>query len=120
NAFRREYVELGRLGGQEFRRRFIRIYLAYTAFQRKVSREPMTMGRIEPEAFRKANRFTMRLWSFLGSSTQAVLLIVMLALGRLDLYFWGMIVVLNVGMAALFLAQSAVDFRVKSAAAASK
>ncbi|MHB8055287.1 MAG: CDP-alcohol phosphatidyltransferase family protein, partial [Candidatus Aminicenantales bacterium] len=46
NAFRREYVELGRLGGQEFRRRFIRIYLAYTAFQRKVSREPMTMGRI--------------------------------------------------------------------------
>jgi hypothetical protein len=118
NAFRREYVELGRRGGQELKRKFIRIYLGYTAFQMKISRDPMTMGPIEPETFRKANRFTMRLWTFLGSSTQAVLLIVMLALGRLDLYFWAMIVVLNAGMIALFLAQSALDFRVKSAAAA--
>jgi len=118
SAFRREYVELGRRGGQKLRRRFIRLYLGYTAFQLKISRDPATLVSIEPEAFRKANRFTMRLWSFLGSSTQAVLLIVMLVLGRLDLYFWAMIVALNAVMVALFLAQSALDLRLKLRAAA--
>jgi len=118
NAFRREYVELGRRGGQELRRRFIRLYLGYTAFQMKISRDPMTLGPVEPETFRKANRFTMRLWTFLGSSTQAILLMAALLVRRLDLYFWAMIVVLNAGMFALFLGQAALDLRVKSVAAA--
>jgi hypothetical protein len=120
NAFRREYIELGRRGGQELRRRFIRMYLAYTAFQLKMTRDPMAMGPIETETFRKANRIILRLWTFLGSSTQAFLLIVALLLGRLDLYFWAMIVVLNVIMAGLFAVQSALDFRLKNAAAVSK
>ncbi len=118
NAFRREYVELGRRGGQELRRKLIRLYLAYIAFQMKISRDPMTLGPIESEAFRKANRFTMRLWTFLGSSTQAVMLTAALLARRLDLYFWTMIVVLNAAMFALFLAQAALDLRVKSVAAA--
>ncbi|MCX6565821.1 MAG: CDP-alcohol phosphatidyltransferase family protein [Candidatus Aminicenantes bacterium] len=118
NAFRREYVELGRRGGQGLRRWFIRLYLGYMAFQMKISRDPMTLGPIEPETFRKANQFTMRLWTFLGSSTQAVLLMAALLARRLDLYFWTMIVVLNAGMFALFLAQAALDLRVKFVAAA--
>lgn len=118
NAFRREYVELGRRGGQELRRKLIRLYLAYIAFQMKISRDPMTLGPIESEAFRKANRLTMRLWTFLGSSTQAVMLAAALLARRLDLYFWAMIVVLNAAMFALFLAQAALDLRVKSVAAA--
>jgi|ADurb_H2B_02_Slu_FD_contig_81_751401_length_7759_multi_3_in_0_out_0_9 Phosphatidylglycerophosphate synthase len=117
NAFRREYVELGRRGGQELRRKFIRLYLAYIAFQMKISRDPMTLGPVEPEIFRKTNRLAMRLWTFLGSSTQAVLLMIALLGGRLLLYYWAMIVVLNGMMFALFLGQSAVDLKVRSLAA---
>lgn len=117
NAFRREYVELGRRGGQELRRKFIRLYLAYIAFQMKISRDPMTLGPVESEIFRKTNRLAMRLWTFLGSSTQAVLLMTALLCGRLDLYFGAMIIVLNGMMFALFLGQSAVDLKVKSRAA---
>ena len=115
NAFRREYVELGRRGGQELRRRFIRMYLAYTAFQLKMTRDPMAMGPIDPDTFRKANRVIMRFWTFLGSSTQAILLIIALLLGRLDGYFWAMIGVLNLIMIGLFAAQSVLDVRLKSA-----
>ncbi|NMD09870.1 MAG: hypothetical protein GYA74_01705 [Acidobacteria bacterium] len=117
NAFRREYVELGRRGGQELRRKFIRLYLAYIAFQMKISRDPMTLGPVEPEIFRKTNRLAMRLWTFLGSSTQAVLLMIALLGGRLLLYYWAMIVVLNGMMFALFLGQAAVDLKVRSLAA---
>jgi len=117
NAFRREYVELGRRGGQELRRKFIRLYLAYIAFQMKISRDPMTLGPVEPEIFRKTNRLAMRLWTFLGSSTQAVLLMTALLCGRLGLYFGAMIIVLNGMMFALFLGQSAVDLKVRSLAA---
>lgn len=118
NAFRREYVELGRRGEQAFRRRFIRFYLAYTAFQMKMSRDPKSMGAVEPEAFRRANRVIMRFWTFLGSSTQALLLIAALLTERLDLYFWAMIAVLNIIMVCLFAVQSALDVRLRKAAAA--
>lgn len=118
NSFRREYVQLKRQGGQKLRRGFIRVYLGYTAFQMKISRDPMTLGPIDAELFRKANRLPMRLWTFLGSSTQAILLIAALAARRLDFYFWAMIVVLNAAMVALFIMQAAVDLRVKMLAAA--
>ncbi|MBN1940393.1 MAG: CDP-alcohol phosphatidyltransferase family protein [Candidatus Aminicenantes bacterium] len=119
NAFRREYVQLKRRGGQKFRRGFIRLYLGYTAFQMKISRDPMALGSVDAGLFMRINRLPMRLWTFLGSSTQAVLLIAALFARRLDLYFWAMIVVLNGAMAALFLMQTAVDSRVKALAAAS-
>ncbi len=118
NSFRREYVQLKRQGGQKLRRGFIRLYLGYTAFQMKISRDPMTLGPVEAGLFFKANRLPMRFWTFLGSSTQAILLIAALAVRRLDLYFWAMIVVLNGVMAVLFAIQAAVDFRLKTQAGA--
>jgi len=118
NTFRREYVLLKRQGVQKLRRGFIRMYLGYTAFQMKISRDPMTLGPVAADLFFKANRLPMRFWTFLGSSTQAILLIAALAAHRLDLYFWVMIVVLNGAMVALFLMQAAVDLRVKILAAA--
>jgi phosphatidylglycerophosphate synthase len=111
--FRSEYKRLARQPGQGLRRRFIRLYLGYTAFQLKLSRDPMTMGPVEPEVFRRENRLAMRLWTFLGSSTQGILLIAAILLARLDLYLWMMIVVLNIGMVALFLGQAGVDRRLK-------
>lgn len=111
--FRAEYKRLVRMPGQGLRRRFIRLYLGYTAFQLKLSRDPMTMGPVEPEVFRRENSLAMRLWTFLGSSTQGIMLIAAISLGRLDLYLWMMIVVLNIGMVALFLGQAGVDRRLK-------
>ena len=116
--FRAEYKRLARKPGQGVRRRFIRLYLGYTAFQLKLSRDPMTMGPVEAEVFRRANSLAMRLWTFLGSSTQGILLIAAISLNRLDLYLGMMIVVLNIGMVALFLGQAGVDRRLKNIASA--
>jgi phosphatidylglycerophosphate synthase len=116
--FRAEYKRLARKPGQGVRRRFIRLYLGYTAFQRKLSRDPMTLGPVDAELFRRENKLAMRLWTFLGSSTQGILLIAAISLDRLDLYLWMMIVVLNIGMVALFLGQAGVDRRLKNIASA--
>ncbi len=80
--------------GERAAPKFIRLYLAYIAFQMKISRDPMTLARWNPRSSVKTNRLAMR-FDVSRSSTQAVLLMIALLGGRLLLYYWAMIVVLN-------------------------
>jgi hypothetical protein len=90
------------------RRAFIRAYLRYSLLQKilnpgpDVSREAKAG---DPEEFYRRNKVTIRMWSFLGSSTQGTMLIAAALLRHLDLYFWGIIVVRNVWAAATYIVQ---------------
>ena len=53
----------------------------------------------------------MRGWTLLGTSTQIVLLIACILVGRLDIYFWLMIVVLNLAAAVFFFVQARIDIK---------
>jgi hypothetical protein len=110
-SFRDEYESLRDKPGQGARRTLIRMYLGYTAFQTRLSRDPHRLGPIPPAEFLRANKLVLRMWTFMGSSTQGFLLVAAMAAGRLDLYFWMMIVVLNAGMFGLFVWQARIDWR---------
>ena len=97
-----------------FRRLFLRTYIGYSRLQKR-----LTIGRPKSRApraanvedFKRKNRGALRLWSFLGSSTQGTILIFAALLGRLEIYFWGMIVVRNVLAAVMFVVQNRIDRR---------
>jgi phosphatidylglycerophosphate synthase len=111
-AFREE-LELARKQKRTmFRRLFLRTYIGYSRLQKR-----LTIGRSKSRAprvaniedFRRRNRVALRLWSFLGSSTQGTILIVAALVGRLDIYFWGMIVVRNILAVVMFIVQNRID-----------
>jgi len=101
------------------RRAFIRAYLRYSLLQKKlnpgpdVSREAKA---VDPEDFYRRNKVTIRLWSFLGSSTQGSMLIAAALLRHLDLYFWGIIVASNVWAAATYIVQHRMTARLEEEA----
>jgi len=109
----REELDLARKQkGTMFRRLFLRTYIGYSLIQKRLtpgrpkSRAPRPAS---AEDFLKKNRGALRLWSLLGSSTQGTILIVAALVGRLDIYFWGMIVVRNVLAVVMFVVQNRID-----------
>jgi len=55
----------------------------------------------------------MRGWTFLGSGTFGILMIVFTLIGRFDLYLWARIVAGNLLAVVLFAAQSRIDRRLE-------
>jgi len=111
-TFREELDLVRKQKGMMFRRLFLRTYIGYSLIQKRLtpgrpkSRAPRAAS---AEDFLKKNRGALRLWSLLGSSTQGTILIVAALVGRLDIYFWGMIVVRNVLAAVMFVVQNRID-----------
>lgn len=87
-----------RSGTNPIRRWAIGAYLRYTRFQKRISTRGIPASAYSPdyrEEFARRNRKVIRMWSFLGPSTQGTLLIAAALLGRLDLFLWAMIVLRN-------------------------
>jgi phosphatidylglycerophosphate synthase len=101
------------------RRAFIWTYLRYSLLQKKLNPGP-DMSReakaVDTEEFYRRNKVTIRLWSFLGSSTQGSILIAAALLRHLDFYFWGIIVVRNVWAAATYIVQHRMTARLEEEA----
>ena len=116
-SFNEERTALRSAGRRPVKRWAIGVYLRYLDLQKKTTVPPNTKGvnwRARREAFRAANRTMVRLWTLLGSSTQITLLVLAVLLGRLNLFFWSMIVVLNAGAAVLYIVQNGVDLRLEA------
>jgi hypothetical protein len=113
-SFKAELVSLRMDGGGAIRRAAITIYLKYLTFQKRIASQWecwRSSRKVNEEEFYRKNRYVLRGWTFLGSTTQGTLLIVASLLGRFDLYFWGMIVVGNIWSVVMFFIQSRVDNR---------
>ena len=84
------------------------LYLKYLKIQERWNgmREPSSAN---PDAYRRTNRHMIRLWSFLGPTTNRTLLIAASFAGRIDLYLWIVVVAGNMWLAILSLAQRRVD-----------
>jgi hypothetical protein len=112
NAFREELAALPKRTGTALRRLFLRTYIRYSLLQRRLT--PSRARVLTAEAgrmaeYQKGSRRALRMWSFLGSSTQGTILIVSALAGRLDFYFWGMVVVRNALAATMFVVQRRLD-----------
>lgn len=114
-SFKEEYDSLARGEGKALRKAAIWLYLRYLSAQKKMTMNWEVSGppKRSVEDFARRNRAAIRLWTFLGSTTQGTLLIMTSLLNRVDLYFWAMIVVGNAWAAVMFVVQSRIDHRLE-------
>jgi phosphatidylglycerophosphate synthase len=114
--FRAELDKLKATPGGTLRRGIIRIYLNYLSLQMKlapVRAASRPLSSADRDAFYRANKAAMRGWTFLGSGTFGILMIVFTLIGRFDLYLWARIVAGNLLAVVLFAAQSRIDRRLE-------
>ena len=113
-AFREELAVLNERKGRSFRKALLRLYLRYCGLQKRVTPQKIggsAVSRIGPEVFRRRNAPALRGWTFLGGSTWNTWFILMTLFGRIDLFFWGVLVVSNIWAVIMYLVQSRIDRR---------
>ncbi len=94
--FRSEISRLEHVPGQSLRIAVLGLYLRYLAFQQR------SVGR---PSGRTATKH-IRLWSFLGPTTNRTALIAAAVAGRIDFYLWGVVIVGNCWLAVCALAEN--------------
>ncbi|MBS1519044.1 MAG: CDP-alcohol phosphatidyltransferase family protein [Bacteroidetes bacterium] len=103
----REYTEeqkrLENTGGHLFEKFLISIYLSYSRFQKK-STKHIELN-TTPEEYKRKNKLLLRAWSWIGSTTHMMALIVFSVFNRIDLYLIFTITVGNIIFIILFLVQ---------------
>jgi hypothetical protein len=119
-SFKEELDALKAHKGKNLRKAAIGMYLWYLNLQKKLTLQWTSAKPVkkfnEEELFRK-NKAALRGWTFLGSTTGGTLLIVSTLLGRIDFYFWGLIVVGNLWAAVMFVIQNRIDHNLAEEAA---
>jgi type IV secretory pathway VirB3-like protein len=116
--FQQEYVELKRSPGKIMEKLVYYLYLKYVAVQQyfisKTAKEQNNKN-FDKVDFLKKNKLIVRLWSFMGSSLHITLLIVMSVLNRIDLYLYGILIVINIYAALMVILQTLADLKTKLA-----
>ena len=117
----KDLANLRAAGGKPFRKLSLRLYLRYCRMQKRLTvrnSDSTELAKLNPEGFRKLNRAAMRGWSFLGASTANTWFIISTLVGRVDLFFWGLIVVGNIWAVGMYAYQAWVDRRIAREAVA--
>jgi CDP-alcohol phosphatidyltransferase len=114
-SFRLEWESLAGQRDKRIRRVAIWLYLRYLDLQRKltVNEDDSKAPKISSDDFYRMNKAALRLWTFLGSTTQGTILIIASLMNRIDLYFWALIVVGNIWAAVMFIVQNRIDHRLE-------
>lgn len=79
-----EKERLKNVSGHHIEKLLISLYLAYSNFQRN-STNHIQLD-VTPDEYKSENRLLIRLWSWIGSTTHMVVLIIFSILNRIDLY----------------------------------
>jgi len=115
--FEDEFERLKNVKGQYFDKAIIWIYLKYSAVQQKVTNPKKEHEKIKPhisaEEYSRKNRLLIRLWTFLGPTTQWTFLIITSFLNRIDIYLLGIFVGGNILAVIFYFLQSKVDVSLK-------
>ena len=82
-------------------------YLKYLQIQQRFGDVPFS----NPSLYCSSNRWMIRLWSYLGPSTNRTLLILCALFNRLDFYLWLVVALGNAWLLICFLSQRRIDRR---------
>lgn len=93
--FEAEKEKLKNVKGRGIEKLLINAYLFYSRRQSSMVRSK-TVFSVTPEQYYKDNRFLLRLWSWLGSTTHMVMLMFFSIINRIDLYLIFNITICNV------------------------
>lgn len=111
--FKDEFDSLKKLKGRYFEKAVIWIYLKYSAIQQRATNIKQDQEKIKPtitsEEYSRKNRLPIRLWTFLGPTTQWTFLIITSFLNRIDIYLLGILIVGNILAISFYSFQSKVD-----------
>lgn len=107
--FKDEKKRLEAVRGKKFERFLIDIYIKYSKLQRKSNNREALI--IPPEEYKKANKFILRLWSWLGSTTHLTLIIIFAIVQHIEIYLIVTIVVGNFFMLVFLAYQSYLNGR---------
>ncbi|MGB9696329.1 MAG: CDP-alcohol phosphatidyltransferase family protein [Ignavibacteria bacterium] len=102
--FRGEKKRLESEKGKVFEKLLIDIYIKYSKLQRKSNNHKVLT--ISPEEYKRTNRFILRLWSWLGSTTHLTLIIIFAIVQHIEIYLIATIVVGNFFMLVFLAYQS--------------
>jgi len=109
--FTEEYEQLKKQKGKHLTKAFYVLYLKYLSIQQLFVSEKTNSNskKFDTVDFLKRNKFLMRLWTFMGTGTHISLLIVTSYFNRIDIYLWGIILVINFYAIIMVLSQLFVD-----------
>jgi phosphatidylglycerophosphate synthase len=110
DTFTLEIARLRREGGSALSIVTLELYLRYLAFQKRSNTKAESQS-FEPESYRKSNLLMIRLWSFLGPTTNRSLLIACAFAGRVDLFLWTVVMAGNAWLAVCFFLQRGIHRR---------
>lgn len=111
-SFKAELDDLRAGKGRRLRKAAIGLYLRYLDGQKKMTSRAAgsgAAGQAGADAYCARNKAAMRGWTLLGPSMGGILLIVCAVVGRVDLYLWGRIVVMNLWAAVMYVIQFRID-----------
>ncbi len=114
--FEEEFERLKNVKGRYFDKAVIWIYLKYSAVQQKVTSPKPKAEKslhISSKEYVKMNRHLIKLWIFLGTTTQWTFLIVTSFLNRIDIYLLGILIFGNVLAIILYFFQARIDAALK-------
>jgi len=116
--FQQEYAELKSARGKLTEKTIYFLYLKYLGVQQlfisKAAKEQQ-IEKYDTVDFLKRNKLIIRFWSFMGSSLHITLLIIMSVLNRIDLYLYGILIVINIYAVLMVILQTLIDSKTKLA-----
>ena len=115
--FAEEFERLKNIKGRYVDKAVIWIYLKYCAFQQRVTNTKHGQEKLRPQIsaqeYSKHNRILIRLWTFLGPTTQWTFLIITSFLNRIDIYLLGIVIIGNILAIILYFIQHKIDVTLK-------
>ena len=119
HVYHHEFEELKKESGHWISKGLFKIYFWYCALQFSFSSkssktEPVKYDRND---FLKKNKTIIRFWTFLGPTTQWTFFITAALFNRIDVYLWGLTVVLNICLLGIMIIQKRLNKKIKRAAA---
>ena len=101
--YEHEAKALKRMNGKHVAKFLVGIYLKYIKTQKGITKNLIL--HVTPEEYKNKNKFLLRLWSWIGSTTHLTALIICALLNRIDLYLYGTIIAANAFFIVLFIIQ---------------
>ena len=116
--YRQVYILAKQQKGKWFERAILIIYLKYCGFQRLLvaRRKQAKTVDVSPQDYYKKNRIMMRLWLFIGPTSQISNLIICSLFHRIDLFVWIVLIGFNGLAVILWVIQKIIERTYKSIA----
>lgn len=116
SSFREEYHAIKDQKNRGFDKFIIRAYFRYSEIQSKLTgkKEGERLFEATAQDYYKKNKRIMRLWLFIGPTTQVSTLVICSLVNRFDIFFWLMIVGFNAMAVVLWPIQRSIDKTFKS------